>query len=143
MARPRRKPSARPVRVSALLGLQKVELFRGLSTYSLREIAGQCKWTRCKRSEYIMRRESSDRDVYFVIAGTVRLTAAGGRGRRMACRDVAAGEGFGEDSALDGRARLADAFALRETLLASMSPEAFRAILANQTSVRERLLRRL
>jgi TolB-like protein/Flp pilus assembly protein TadD len=143
MARPRRKPSARPVRVSALLGLQKVELFRGLSTYSLREIAGQCKWTRCKRNEYIMRRESSDRDVYFVIAGTVRLTAAGGRGRRITFRDVSAGEVFGEDSALDGRARFADAFTLRETLLASMSPEAFRAILANHPTVRERLLRRL
>ena len=38
---------------------------------------------------------------------------------------------------------LADVVALREALLASMSPEAFRAILANHASVRERLLRRL
>src|SRR5690606_3125352 len=43
----------------------------------------------------------------------------------------------------DGRARHADAQALRETLLASMSPEVFRSILANHASVRERLLRRL
>jgi TolB-like protein/class 3 adenylate cyclase/CRP-like cAMP-binding protein/Flp pilus assembly protein TadD len=143
MARPRRKPATRPVRVSALLGLQKVDLFKGLTSYSLREIAAQCRWVRCKRNEYVIRRDATDRDVYFVVSGLVRLTAAGGRGRRITFRDVPEGEVFGEDSALDGRARFADAFTLSETLLASMSPEVFRAILANHATVRERLLRRL
>jgi TolB-like protein/class 3 adenylate cyclase/Flp pilus assembly protein TadD len=69
--------------------------------------------------------------------------AATGRGRRITFRDLAAGEVFGEHSAIDGRARFADVLALRESLLASMSPEAFRAIVANHASVRERLLRRL
>ena len=140
----RRKAPAKPaVRMSALLGLQKVDLFKGLDSYSLREIAAQCKWTRCKRNEYVIRREGTDRDVYFVIAGTVRVAAAAARGRRIIFRDVAAGEVFGEHPAIDGRARFADVVALRESLLASMSPEVFRAILANHTSVRERLLRRL
>jgi adenylate cyclase len=140
----RRKTPARPtVRMSALLGLQKVDLFKGLDSYSLREIAAQCKWTRCKRNEYVIRREGTDRDVYFVIAGMVRVAAAAARGRRIIFRDVAAGEVFGEHSAIDGRARFADVLALRESLLASMSPEVFRAILANHASVRERLLRRL
>jgi len=141
--RQRRKHPARPVRMSALLGLQKVELFKGLDTYCLREIAAQCKWTRCKRNQYVIRRDDTDRDVYFVIAGMVRLTAAAGRGRRIIFRDVAAGEVFGEHSAIDGRARFADVLTLRESLLASMPPEAFRAILANHASVRERVLRRL
>jgi TolB-like protein/class 3 adenylate cyclase len=127
----------------ALLGLQKVDLFKGLDSYSLREIAAQCKWTRCKRNEYVIRRHGTDRDVYFVIAGMVRVAAATGRGRRIIFRDVPAGEVFGEHSALDGRVRFADALALRESLLASMAPEVFRAILASHASVRERLLRRL
>jgi adenylate cyclase len=143
MARPRRKTPAKPVRMSALLGLQKVDLFKGLDSYTLREIAAQCKWTRCKRNQYVIRRDGTDRDVYFVIAGMVRATAAAGRGRRIIFRDVAAGEVFAEHSAIDGRARFADVQALRESLLASMSPEVFRAILANHASVRERLLRRL
>ena len=143
MARPRRKTAAKPVRMSALLGLQKVDLFKGLDSYTLREIAAQCKWTRCKRNEYVIRRDGTDRDVYFVIAGMVRVTAAAGRGRRIIFRDVPGGEVFGEHSAIDGRARFADVLALRESLLASMSPETFRAILANHASVRERVLRRL
>ena len=69
--------------------------------------------------------------------------AAAGRGRRIIFRDIPAGEVFGEHSAIDGRARFADVLAVRESLLASMSPEVFRAILANHASVRERLMRRL
>jgi adenylate cyclase len=143
-ARPRRKSPAKPaLRMSALLGLQKVDLFKGLDSYTLREIAAQCKWKRCKRNEVVIHRDGTDRDVYFVIAGQVRVTALAGRGRRIIFRDLGAGEVFGEHSAIDGRARFADVLAMREALLASMSPEAFRAILANHASVRERLLRRL
>ena len=139
----RNKTRSKPVPESALLGLQKVDLFRGLDSYALREIAAQCKWLRVRRNEYVMRRDGADRDVYFVIAGTMRVAASAGRGRRIIFRDVSAGEVFGEHSALDGGARFADAQALRESLLASISPEAFRALLANHASVAERLLRRL
>jgi len=140
----RRAAPARPVfRASALLGLQKVGLFKGLDSYSLREIAAQCRWTRGRRNETIIRRDAVDRDVYFVISGLVRVGAQAGRGRRIIFRDIGAGELFGVHTAIDGKPRLADAVAVRESLLASMSPEVFRAILANHASVRERLLRLL
>jgi TolB-like protein/CRP-like cAMP-binding protein len=140
----RRAVAVRPAfRASALLGLQKVDLFKGLDTYSLREIAAQCRWTRCRRSEYVIRRDATDRDVYFVISGMVRVGASAGRGRHIIFRDVGAGGLFGVHSAIDGKARVADVVALRESLLASMPPEVFRAILANHASVRERLLRLL
>jgi len=139
-----RKERERPApRMSAVLGLQKVELFSGLDTASLREIGLQCKWLRCKRNDAVFRRDGTDRDVYFVIAGMVRVAASAGRGRRIIFRDVPAGDMFGEHAALDGRSRFADAVAVRESLLASMPPDVFRAILANHASVRERLLRRL
>src|SRR5258706_8861300 len=142
--RQRRNAGEKPaIQLSALLGLQKVDLFKGLDATSLREIAGQCKWTRCKRNQYVIRRDGTDRDVYFVVAGMVRVAAARGRGRRIIFRDVPAGEVFGEHSAIDGRSRFADVVAERETLLASPPPEGFRAILANYPSVRERVMRGL
>src|SRR3989337_1176538 len=146
MARARRRRTAgrKPaLQMSALLGLPKIDYFKGLDSTSLREIAGQCKWTRCGRNQYVMRRDGTDRDVYFVIAGMVRVSAEAGRGRQIILRDVPAGELFGEHSAIDGRAHMADVYAVRESLLASMPPEAFRAILANHASVREHVLRRL
>ena len=44
-------------RQSALLGLQKIDLFKGLDTRSLREIAAKCRWKRYKRNECVVRRE--------------------------------------------------------------------------------------
>jgi TolB-like protein/class 3 adenylate cyclase/Tfp pilus assembly protein PilF len=129
--------------MSAVLGLQKVELFKGLDSASLRDIALQCKWTRCRKNQYVIRRDGSERDVYFVISGLVRVGVTTGYARSIILRDVAAGDMFGEHSAIDGRRHFADALAVRESLVASMPPEAFRAILANHTSARERLLRRL
>ena len=131
------------IRMSAVLGLQRIDLLRGLDTASLREIAGQCRWTRCKRNQFVLRRDGADRDVYFVVAGLVRVAAAAGRGRRIIFRDIPAGEAFGEHSAIDGRRSFADVLAVRESLLASLPPEAFRALLAKYATVRERVLRRL
>jgi adenylate cyclase len=144
MAVRRRNPPTKPAfRASALLGLQKVSIFKGLDTYTLREIAGQCRWRRVARNEYVMRRDDVDRDVYFVIAGMLRMGATAGRGRQIIFRDLGPGELVGVHSAIDGKGPVADVVAVRESLLASMSPEAFRAILASHASVRERLLRRL
>jgi len=126
-----------------MLGLQKIDVFKGLDAQTLREIADRCKWTRYERNQYVIRRDGTDRDVYFVIAGTVRVTAEAGRGRRIIFRDVPAGELFGEHSAIDGRPHFADVLAVHESLLAAMSSEAFRALLASHASVRERVLRRL
>ena len=56
-ARLRWQSPAKPaLRMSALLGLQKVDLFKGLDSYTPREIAAQCKWTRCKRNQVVIRR---------------------------------------------------------------------------------------
>ena len=64
VTRQRRNGGERPtIQLSALLGLQKIELFKGLDTTSLREIARQCKWTRCKRNQYVIRRDATDRDL--------------------------------------------------------------------------------
>lgn len=128
---------------STLLGLQKIELFKGLDTYSLRDIAAHCKWTRCSRNEYVMRRGDIGCEVYFVVAGMLRITAAVGRGRRIIFHDIPAGEVFGEHSAIDGHERLADVRALRESLIASIPGEVFRSIVASHGLVRERLLQRL
>jgi CRP/FNR family cyclic AMP-dependent transcriptional regulator len=128
---------------STLLGLQKVALFKGLDSYSLQEIAAQCEWRRCSRNEHVMRRDESGRDVYFVVAGMLRLTAPAGRGRRILLHDIGAGDFFGEHSAIDGRSRLADVRALRESLIASVPREVFLAIVASHALVRDRLLQRL
>src|SRR5258708_37415824 len=95
-ARPHRKSRDRPApRVSAVLGLQKVELFRGLDPVSLREVGQHCKWTRYRKNEYVIRRgDGTDRDVYFVISGLVRASPPARRGRIIMFREHALGRFF-------------------------------------------------
>src|SRR3989442_7679409 len=127
-ARPGRKPRDKPaLRMSAVLVLQKFELFKGLDAASLREIGLQCKWTRCKRNEYVIRRDGTGRDVYFVIAGLVRVAAPAGRGRHIIFRDVAAGDLFGEHPANDGCSRLSGWLAVGELHVGLLSPASYPA----------------
>src|SRR5438105_1680663 len=93
MVTARRKDRDKPAaRVSALLGLQKVELFKGLDTASLREIAQQCTWTRCKRNAVVIRRDGTGRSE--VTREFSRLARQGlierQRRRALVLRDVAA-----------------------------------------------------
>ena len=125
------------------LGLRGIKLFEGLDTFSLEEIARQCKWRRYKRKDRVISRTDTDRSVYLVIAGTVRVTVLTESGRGMTFRDISAGEVFGELSALDDRARSADVTAVADSVLASMSPETFQDILSRHPNVRQRLFRAL
>ena len=82
MGAPRRRRNLSPkpaIRASALLGVQRVDVFKGLDPQTLKAISEQCKWTRYKRNQYVIRRDGTDRDVYFVISGMVRVTAQAGR----------------------------------------------------------------
>ena len=125
------------------LGLRAIKLFEGLDTFSLEEIARQCKWRRYKRMDRVISRKETDRSVYLVIAGIVRVTVLTGSGRGMIFRDIPAGEVFGELSALDDQARSADVTAVADSVLASMSPETFQEILARHPKVRQRMFRAL
>jgi len=131
------------VRGPSVAGLRKIEVLRGVDLRILRQIAYRCRWTRFRRNEYVVRRNAGNRDVHFVISGLLRVTAGTSRGKHFVFRDIAAGDLFGESSAIDGRSHYADVLCAREALIASMSAESFRALLANQASVRERILRRL
>jgi CRP/FNR family transcriptional regulator, cyclic AMP receptor protein len=136
----RARVAAGPLRV---LGLRGIRLFDGLDAFSLDEIARQCRWRSFKRNERVISRRATDRDVYLVIAGTVRVAAHSPQGRGVIFRDISAGELFGELSALDQRARSADVIAVSDAVLASMSPETFHGVLTQYPAVRQRLFRNL
>lgn len=130
-------------RHSRFLGLRGVGLFEGLDAFSLEEIGRRCALHWFRRRERVIARDGTDRDVYFVISGTVRAAAPPARGRALIFRDLPAGEVFGELAALDRRARSADVVAVTDCMLASLTPERFHEVLALYPSVRLRLFQRL
>lgn len=120
-----------------------VHLLQGLSQERLESLAAQCQWRRVEPGQGIVARNSPDRDVHFVVSGRVRVTTFSAGGRQVTFRDEDAGEMFGDLAAIDAKPRSADVLALDSVLVASLTPEAFRELIAAEPLVRERVLQRL
>jgi CRP-like cAMP-binding protein len=124
-------------------GLKKVQLLQGLSQERLEMLAAQCSWRRVEPGQLIVARNSPDRDVHFVVSGRVRVTSFSAGGRQVTFRDEEAGDMIGDLAAIDAQPRSADVLALEDVLVASLTPEHFRELIAVEPLVRERVLQRL
>ncbi|MBC5785250.1 Crp/Fnr family transcriptional regulator [Ramlibacter sp. USB13] len=125
------------------LGLRQIDLLQGLSADRLDAIGRQCAWRPYEAGQRLVAREDADRDVHFIVGGTVLVTTYAANGRETSLRELSAGTSFGEIAAVDGRPRSADVVALTSGLLASMSPADFRELLRAEWQVNERVLQRL
>jgi len=132
-------PSPQP----SSLGLMHVDLLQGLSGARLDMISRQCAWRHHETGQRLVAREDADRDVHFIVAGTLLVTTYSSAGRETSFRELASGMSFGELAAIDGRPRSADVVTLTPGLVASMPPEAFRELLREEWKVNERVLVRL
>lgn len=124
-------------------GLERLELFQGLSATELDALAAACTWQEFKQHQQIVSQDSPGTDVYFVARGRVRVTIFAAGGQEVAFRDLGAGKSFGELSAIDGHARSASVVALEPSLIASLSRERFWGVLRDRPSITEHLLRQL
>ncbi len=125
------------------LGLRSIELLEGLGPEKLDAIARQCVWRNYDAGKRIISRNASDRDVYLLVSGKVRITTYSEGGRQVTFRDIGTGDLFGEVAALDDKPRSADVIALEPALIASMQPANFRKLLGEEPRLAERMLRRL
>ncbi|MDB5883034.1 MAG: transcriptional regulator, Crp/Fnr family [Ramlibacter sp.] len=125
------------------LGLRKIDLLVGLPAQGLDAIGRQCAWRHYEAGQRLVAREADDRDLHMIVAGSVRVTTYSSAGREISFRDLAEGTSYGELSALDGRPRSADVVALAPTLIASLPPASFLALLRDEWSVNEKVLLRL
>lgn len=129
------KPSA--------LGLRGIKLLEGVSNDRLQQLAETCAWRSYNAGQQIISRHATDRDVYLVVAGKVRINMFSAAGREVTFRDLHAGEMFGDFAAIDEGDRSADATALESVVLASLRPAAFKNLLQQEPDVAERFNRRL
>jgi CRP-like cAMP-binding protein len=134
-----RADSAKP----SIQGLRQIRFLRGLPDAALEQLARDCRWKRYLPSQQVISRDAADRDVYLIVTGAVRATAFSAAGRQVTYREIPAGDWFGDFSAIDGYARSADVVAVKETLVASMSPPQFLRLVHENPSVCDHMLLRL
>lgn len=123
--------------------LSEIEPFRGLPAADLEAMARHCSWRNYDPGQQIVGHQEESRDVFFVVSGRVRVTLFSLSGKEVAFRDLNAGEMFGELAAIDGQPRSANVIALTESLIASLSGEAFWQVLREQPAVAAVTLKRL
>lgn len=109
--------------------LAGIGLLAGLSEEARGALEKRCRWRRYGDGELIIDRESETRDVFFVIEGRVRVVNHSASGREIAFAEVEPGGHFGDMAAIDGQPRSASIVSLTDTLVASLSPDAFIALL--------------
>lgn len=123
--------------------LSGIGVLTELSREELLSIERRCRWRRCARGQLVIDHLGADRDVYFLVDGTVRATVYAQSGRQITFADIEAGGCFGDLSAIDGRPRSASVVALTDVDLASMSPQLFWAVIQEQPSFAKAMLKHL
>lgn len=102
-----------------------------------------CSWRSYQSDQEIIGRESDSTDVFFVVAGTVRVVNYSFSGREISYEDIGAGHLFGELAAIDGKPRSASVVAMDEALLAAMPAPAFLKLVTEHPPVAHAMMQRL
>lgn len=100
--------------------LKGVALFSSLSKDELKAVESHCRWRNFAPHQQIIDRESTSRDVFFVVTGKVRIVNYSFSGRGIILDELEAGNYFGELSAIDSQPRSARVVAVQESLIASL-----------------------
>ncbi len=123
--------------------LAEFPLFKGASAATLDVILRHANLRRCVADEEILSRDEQAGDVYFVLRGEVRIVNYSASGREVAYAIIPAGGYFGELSAIDGRPRSANVLAVEDCLLATLTPAAFKELLALDSEIAARVMQKL
>lgn len=129
--------------VRSSLALRRVALFDALPDDRLDRVAQACRWQSVEAGQPLVLRAQDEGDVYFIVSGGVRITTYAASGRQVTFRDCGEGELFGELAAIDGGPRSADVLTLQPSVLASLAPADFRALLREEPLLAERVMLRL
>lgn len=123
--------------------LRRISVLRALPEAELQALEQRCRWLRARAGQQIVDRQSDNRDVFFVVAGRVRVVDFSRSGREVVYAMIEAGGYFGELAAIDGAMRSAAVIAEEDCLLASLAPEGFESLLRRHPDIALALIRDL
>jgi CRP/FNR family cyclic AMP-dependent transcriptional regulator len=117
------------------MNLRVISLFEDLPDAALARVESLCTVRSYKKGEEIVGDHEKTTDVFFILAGTVRVTSFTEAGREVIFSDVSAGGIFGEFSAIDRLPRSASGVAQTDCALARMPASAFFGLLRQENAV--------
>lgn len=124
-------------------GISAIPLFASLRDPERRALEAHVHWHAYEAHQQIIDRESSSRDVFFVVRGLVRVMYYSRTGREVSLEDIGDGGFFGELAAIDGQPRSAIVMALQKSVVASLPPDVFIRTVTENPKVGLTLMTRL
>ncbi|WP_091680956.1 Crp/Fnr family transcriptional regulator [Methylocapsa palsarum] len=123
--------------------LARVPFFKGVEDLDFEKFDRLCRWRRFDEGELVVDFEDESSDVYFIIAGEVRILIRTVSGKEIILGESRAGQFFGEMTAIDGAKRSANVTALTNSELCIMPAGVFRDALFSSQMICGRILRLL
>lgn len=123
--------------------LSVIALFSGMTAEELAEIEPRIHVRSFQPDQTIVAYKDPTRDVFFILAGRVRVTIFSRIGKEITYRDLEVGEIFGEISAIDGEPRSANVIAQTHAVVGTMTAQDFMQLLHHHPRVMESTLRLL
>ncbi len=120
--------------------LDNIRLLEDLPASALREIEPKCRWLEFGAHDTVLNHNDKSHEVYFIVAGSVRVMNHLGDDREVALADLQAGDHFGELSAIDSLERAAHVFGTDHCVIAALPREHFLTLLLEHPRVALRLL---
>ncbi len=108
--------------------------FKTLDPESCQDLDRQCTWLKTPAGAWAVGQAESDRDVYFVLAGRLRMR------QELVSSDIEAGSFFGELSALEGIRGSISVYAVDDSTLAKMPRTVFIATMFNHRPLGEAIV---
>jgi CRP-like cAMP-binding protein len=130
-----------PTRI--LAALRQIDLLSGLPEPVLQQLAAASRPRDLVKGELLCGEGDLGEAMHVLLTGSVTVFRTSADGKRVALNVLQPPEAFGEIALLDGAPRAASAEAAEPTVVLSLSREEFLALLCEQPSVLEPILRRL
>ena len=118
-----------------------IPFFSGLDAKRIEKYGRQCQRKRFVEHELVVDFEDLSKDVYFIVAGDVRVLNRTASGKEVILGDFGAGNFFGEMAAIDDAHRSANVTALTNAEVLIVPPTIFREIIYSEPKICERLMR--
>jgi CRP-like cAMP-binding protein len=102
-----------------------VPMFSALPRAAVKALDARCDWRRVTAKEWVIDYQDDGIDVFFVVAGSVRVLIYAKSGREVILADLEAGGFFGEMAPIDGHPRSASVLAISDAVVATMPGSVF------------------
>ncbi len=120
--------------------LHRIAFFKDIADAALESFDHRCRWKRVEAGGIVVDFDDDTDEVYFIVAGQVRVLIRTPSGKEIILGDLAAGQFFGEMSAIDSVRRSANVSVLTNAELCIMPSDVFRDIIHKSPQACDKVL---